>query len=126
MISVMIKKEIADKIKPGVTVRVWEIISTGGVGPLGGKGKEDKKGGRISRFEGLVLARKHGNEPGATFTVRGTVADVGVEKIYPIHSPMIQKVEILSVAKKVRRSKLYFIRGLSRKAIRKKLGVSAE
>jgi len=109
----MINRDIADKIKPGAKVRVWEKIKEG-----------DKE--RLSRFEGLVLARKHGSEPGATFTVRTVISAVGVEKVYPIHSPTIDKVEILSAPQKVRRAKLYFVRGLSRKATRKKLGVSVE
>lgn len=109
----MINENIKEQLKPGMTVRVWEKIQEG-----------DKE--RTSRFEGIIIARKHGKEAGATFTVRGTVASVGVEKVYPLHSPMIDKVEILGSPKRVRRSKLYFIRNLSRKAIRKKLGASAE
>ena len=79
----MIAKELLEKIKPGATVRVWEKI------------KEGEKE-RLSKFEGLVLARKHGSEIGATFTVRASLAGVGVEKIYPIHSPRIGKVEIIN------------------------------
>lgn len=118
-------KDIIDKIQPGTKVRVFERVLIDLDSAKGkGKGKEKKDGKakeRISRFEGLVIARKHGNEPGATFTVRGTVAGVGVEKIYPIHSPLINKIDILSTAKKVRRSKLYYLRDLSKKKIRKKL-----
>ena len=77
------------KIQPGAKVKVYE-------------GK--------TPFEGLVIARKHGSEPGATFTVRAIVAGVGVEKVYPVHSPAIVKVEIVSSPKKVHRSKLYFVR----------------
>lgn len=76
-------------------------------------------------FEGLVIARKHGNEPGATFTVRTTLAGVGVEKIFPIHSPVITKVDILSSPKKVHRSKLYWVRKASGAKTRQRLGVSA-
>lgn len=79
----MISKEILEKIKPGAVVRVTEIV------------KEGAKT-RESRFQGIVLARKHGKEIGATFTVRGDVAMIGVEKVYPINSPMIEKVEIMS------------------------------
>lgn len=106
----MIAADLMDKIKPGAMVRVWEKIKEG-----------DKE--RLSRFEGLVLARKHGKELGATFTVRATLADIGVEKIYPLHSPKIEKVEILSSPKKVKRSKLYYVRTLSKKETRQKLGV---
>lgn len=108
----MIPAETLNKIKAGATVRVWEKIRDG-----------EKE--RVARFEGLVLARKHGSEPGATFTVRATVAGVGVEKIYPIHSPRIDKVEIINSPKKVHRSKIYYVRDLSKKQTRQKLGVAA-
>ncbi len=101
--------EIMKKIKAGATVRVHERVKDG-----------DKE--RIALFEGLVLARKHGSEIGSTFTVRATVAGVGMEKVYPIHSPMIAKVDVLSSPKKVHRSKLYYVRDLSKKEIRQKVG----
>jgi len=72
----------------------------------------------------LVIARKHGSESGATFTVRSIVAGVGVEKVYPLHSPSIVKVTITSAPKKVGRSKLYFVRHISGARIRQKLDVS--
>lgn len=84
-------------IKPGDTVKVHQKI-------VDIKGKA-----RIQIFEGVVLARKHGNEPGATFTVRKVASGVGVEKIFPLYSPNIDKIEIVKRAK-VRRAKLYFIR----------------
>jgi large subunit ribosomal protein L19 len=99
----MITEEILKKIKPGAKVKVYE-----GTTP----------------FEGLVLARKHGKETGATFTVRAQVAGVGVEKVFPINVPTITKVVILSSPKKVHRSKLYFVRGMSGARVRKKIGVS--
>ena len=83
-------------IKPGDTVRVHQKI-------------QDKGKTRIQIFDGLVLARKHGNEPGATFTVRKVSSGVGVEKIFPLYSPLIDKIEIVKRAK-VRRAKLYYIR----------------
>ena len=104
----MVSQDTLKKIKSGASVRVWEKIKEG-----------DKE--RLSRFEGMVLARKHGSEPGATFTVRATVAGVGVEKIYPIHSPRIEKIEVLESPRKVHRSKLYFLRDLTKRAIQKKL-----
>lgn len=79
---------------------------------------------RLSQFSGLVIARKHGSEPGATFTVRSTVAGVGVEKVYPVHSPLIEKAEILSSPRKVSRAKLYYVRELSRKQLRQKIGAA--
>jgi len=83
-------------IKAGDTIKVHQKI-------------QDKGKTRIQIFEGLVLARKHGNEPGATFTVRKVASGVGVEKIYPLYSPLIDKLEIVKRSK-VRRAKLYFIR----------------
>jgi large subunit ribosomal protein L19 len=70
---------------------------------------EEKGKYRIQLFEGLVLARKHGTEPGATFTVRRVASGVGVEKVFPLYSPMIDKIEITKRSR-VRRAKLYFIR----------------
>lgn len=83
-------------VKAGDTVRVHQKI-------------QDKGKTRIQVFEGLVLARKHGNEPGATFTVRKVVDGIGVEKIFPLYSPLIDKIEIVRRSK-VRRAKLYHIR----------------
>ncbi len=83
-------------IRPGDTVRVHQKI-------------EEKGKFRIQTFEGLVLARKHGTEAGGTFTVRRVASGVGVEKIFPLYSPMIDKVEVVKRAR-VRRAKLYFIR----------------
>ncbi|MEW6617699.1 MAG: 50S ribosomal protein L19 [Patescibacteria group bacterium] len=100
--------QIIEKIKPGTKIRVWERIKEG-----------DKE--RQSAFEGIVLARKHGTEPGATFTVRAILQEIGVEKVFPINSPNIAKVEIVSEPKKIRRSKLYFLRTLSSKKVREKL-----
>ena len=88
------RKELG--LRPGDTVRVHQKI-------------QDKGKTRIQIFEGLVLARKHGDEPGATFTVRKVASGVGVEKIYPLYSPLIDKLEIVKRAK-VRRAKLYYIR----------------
>jgi large subunit ribosomal protein L19 len=83
-------------LKPGDTVRVWQKI-------------EEKGKTRLQAFEGLVLARKHGNEAGGTFTVRKVASGVGVEKVFPVHSPMIDRVELVKRAR-MRRAKLYFIR----------------
>ena len=79
---------------------------------------------KTGMFKGLVIARKHGSQPGATFTVRATVAGVGMEKVYPLHSPAIMGVKIVSKSEKVRRAKLYFLRKLSKKNMRRKLGVA--
>ncbi|MFC1775547.1 50S ribosomal protein L19 [Patescibacteria group bacterium] len=75
---------------------------------------------RLQAFEGIVLSRKHGSEPGATFTVRKTASGVGVERIFPLYSPNIEKIELVKRSK-VRRSKLYYIREKAAKEIRKKM-----
>jgi large subunit ribosomal protein L19 len=100
----MINETVIEKIKSGARVRIHEK--------------------NTSPFEGLVISRKHGKETGGTFTVRSMVAGVGVEKVYPIKTPAITKLEVLSSPKKVHRSKLYFVRKKSGAVIRQKLGVS--
>jgi len=94
-------------IKAGDTVRVWQKIQE--------KGKT-----RLQAFEGLVLARKHGDEPGATFTVRRVASGVGVEKIFPLYSPMIDKIEIVRRSQ-VRRAKLYYIREKVAREVRRQM-----
>lgn len=109
----MIHESVIPKIKAGATVRVWETVRDG-----------DKS--RESRFEGVVIARKHGSEAGASFTVRTTLAGEGLEKTFPLHSPVISKVDIISSPKKVSRSKIYYIRNISRKQLRRKTAVTAD
>lgn len=94
-------------IRPGDTVRVHQKVVE--------KGKT-----RLQVFEGLVLAVKHGTEAGATFTVRATMSGVGVEKIFPLYSPVIDKIEIVRRSK-VRRAKLYFIREKVAREVRRQL-----
>ena len=94
-------------IKSGDTVRVWQKIQE--------KGKT-----RLQAFEGLVIAVKHGREAGSTFTVRKVSLGVGVEKIFPIYSPMIDSIETLKRSK-VRRAKLYHIRDKAAKEIRRQM-----
>ena len=89
-------------IRPGDTVKVFQILKE-----TTSKGEKKE---RIQVFEGQVLYRKHGKETGATLTVRKIVDGVGVEKIFPIHSPVIKKIEVLSHGK-VRRAKLYYLTG---------------
>ena len=118
-------KAIADQIKPGAEIRVHEIIKeVVVVGKKAAKGKKpDGKAPkvRMSVFTGIVLARKHGSEAGATFTVRAVIAGEGVEKLYPLHSPLISKVEVVSSPKKVHRAKLYYLREVSQKRAREKM-----
>lgn len=94
-------------IRSGDTVKVHQKIQE--------KGKI-----RIQIFEGLVLARKHGSEAGATFTVRASMSGIGVEKIFPLYSPMIDKIEVVRRSK-VRRSKLYYIRNKVAREMRRGL-----
>ena len=94
-------------LRAGDTVRVHQKI-------------QDKGKTRIQIFEGLVLARKHGDEPGATFTVRKVSSGVGVEKIYPLYSPLIDQLEIVKRAK-VRRAKLYYIREKVAREVRRQM-----
>lgn len=101
-------KNMIREVAAGDTVKVWQKI-------------EEKGKTRLQAFEGVVLARKHGNEAGATFTVRKVVDGIGVEKIFPIASPRIDRVEILRSAK-VRRAKLYFIREKAAREVRKRMG----
>ncbi|MES3004964.1 MAG: 50S ribosomal protein L19 [Patescibacteria group bacterium] len=103
--------KIADRkkldIRAGDNIRVWQKIQE--------KGKT-----RLQAFEGLVIAVKHGKEAGATFTVRRVASGVGVEKIFPLYSPMIDSVETLKRSK-VRRAKLYHIRDKAAKEIRRQM-----
>ena len=93
--------------KAGDTVRVWSKILE--------KGKT-----RLQAFEGLVLSRKHGTESGATFTIRKVASGVGVERIFPLYSPNVDKIEVLRKSK-TRRSKLYYIRTKAVKEVKKRL-----
>ncbi len=92
----------------GDTVKVWNKL----------KDKDGKI--RLQAFEGLVIARKHGTGITATFTIRKVTSGVGVEKIYPLYSGNIDKIEIVR-KNKTRRSKLYYVRDKAKKDIRRKL-----
>ena len=93
------------RMKSGDTVRVHVKIKEG-----------DKE--RVQVFEGTVIGQHRGGLR-ASFTVRKVSAGQGVERIFPLHSPVIQKVEVVRSAR-VRRSKLYFLRDLKGKAARMK------
>ena len=96
-------------IRAGDTVRVWQNIVELKKGKGANKKEVTTKNVRKQAFEGLVLAVKHGTEAGAMFTVRKVSSGVGVEKIFPLYSPMIDSVEVLRRTR-TRRAKLYFIR----------------
>jgi len=103
--SAIAKKIIAktySAVRPGDTVRVFERVKEG-----------DKT--RVARFEGMVTARKHGNEPGASITVRKISYGVGVERLFPLGSPFIEKIEVIKRSK-VRRANLNFLRKRTGKA----------
>lgn len=89
------------ELKTGMTVRVFQKIKE-----LNIKGEEKE---RTQYFEGRIIAMKHGKEAGATITVRKVSNGVGVEKIFPLNLPTIEKIEVKKIAK-VRRSKLYFLK----------------
>ncbi len=97
-------ESLNDKIpnfRPGDTVRVHQVIQEGG--------KQ-----RIQIFEGLVIRRK-GGKRNESFTVRKLSHGIGVERIYPLNSPMVSKIEVKQRGQ-VRRAKLYYLRGLQGKA----------
>jgi large subunit ribosomal protein L19 len=100
-------------LRSGDTIRVTQKII-----------EKDKKTGkpktRLQDFEGLCLGVKHGKEAGGTFTLRKVASGVGVERIFPIYSPMIEKIEVTKRSA-VRRAKLYHIRKKAAKEIRRQM-----
>lgn len=111
----MLRKAIADieakyarkdlpRMRAGDTVRVHSKIREG-----------DKE--RVQVFEGVVLAYRKGTPGSSMFTVRKMSYGVGVERMYPVHSPRIEKIEVVSRGD-VRRSRLYYLRALQGKAAR--------
>ncbi|MCK4453859.1 50S ribosomal protein L19 [Candidatus Parcubacteria bacterium] len=120
--QLQLKKDLPD-IRPGDTVRVHQIIPV----ISGSKSKKikekEKEKEKIQVSEGLVLARKHGKGINATITIRKVISGIGVEKILPIHSPLITKIEIIKRGK-VRRAKLFYLReAKGRKARLKRRGL---
>ena len=93
--------------RAGDTIRVFQKV------------KEGAKT-RLQAFEGIVLSRNHGKEPGATFTVRKVVGGIGVERIFPLYSPDMDKVEVKSKSK-FKRAKLFYIRDRAAREIRRKM-----
>lgn len=96
-------KQDVPAFRPGDTVRVHVKVVEGG--------RE-----RIQAYEGVVIARKHGGIS-ETFTVRRVAYGVGVERTFPLHSPRLERIEIVRRGL-VRRAKLYYLRALTGKAAR--------
>ena len=84
------------ELKSGMKVIVWQKIK-----------EADKE--RLQAFEGVIIAIKHGRGKSGTFTVRKISSGIGIERVFPLHAPTIEKIEVLSQAK-VRRAKLYYLR----------------
>ena len=105
--SVKIEERKALKMKSGDTIRVHQKV-------------KDGEKYRVQIFEGMVLARKHGTEAGATFTVRKVVDGIGVERIFPLYSPVIEKIEVTRTSK-TRRAKLYFVREKAVKEMKRRM-----
>ena len=89
------------EVKPGMTIKVYQKIKE-----KNPKGEEKE---RIQVFEGMVLGRRHGMEKGATITVRKVSGGIGVEKIFPVYSSNIGKIEIIKTAK-ISQAKLGYLR----------------
>ena len=101
--TTQLRKQPLPEFRVGDTVRVWVLIKEG-----------DKE--RAQAFEGVVI-RKHHYGARASFTVRKISYGVGVERIFPMHSPRLDRVEVVSHGE-VRRARLYYLRDLSGKAAR--------
>jgi len=93
-------------VSPGDTVKVVIKI-------------KDAGGERLQTFQGVVIRVRKGGS-GASFTARRSIYGIGVERTFPIHSPLLEKVEVIQQAR-IRRAKLYYLRGLSSKQLRAKL-----
>ncbi|MBQ5592569.1 MAG: 50S ribosomal protein L19 [Clostridia bacterium] len=100
-----LKSEVSEAIKVGNTIKIWVKIREG-------------ERERLQAFEGTVIARK-GSGVSETFTVRRVSYGVGVERVFPIHSPNVDKIELIRTGK-VRRSKLYYLRDRVGKAAKVK------
>jgi len=101
-----LRKDLPD-FRPGDTVRVNVRLKEG-------DGEKEKE--RLQAFEGVVISKK-GRASGATFTVRRVSFGVGIERIFPLHSPTISSIEVVGKGK-VRRARLYYLRELRGKAAR--------
>lgn len=107
------REKVLPLVKPGLTIRVHQTIKE-----KNAKGEEKQ---RVQIFEGIVLARKGGAGKSATITVRKIASGgIGVERVFPIHSPLIAKIETVKEAK-VRRAKLYYLRTYTKRLKEKQL-----
>jgi large subunit ribosomal protein L19 len=97
------KKDSIPDIQTGNTVRVTQKI-----------------GDKTQLFEGLVIAQNHGKDTTGTITLRKVIDKVGVEKVFPLHSPAIEKIEVVKKGK-TRKSKIYYIREKSKKVVQRKI-----
>ena len=105
LVEAMQMKSGIQQFKPGDTVNVHVRVIEG-----------DKE--RVQQFQGVVIGRR-GSGLTATFTVRKISNGVGVERIFPLHSPRIAKIEVMKEGN-VRRAKMYYLRELASKQIRQK------
>ncbi len=99
-------EDIRMNLRAGMIVKVHQTITD-----VNSKGEEKQ---RVQIFEGTVLAAKHGSEPGATVTVRKVSKNIGVEKIFPIHSPSIVKIELVREMR-VKQARAYYLRDFKKK-----------
>ena len=106
-VSVLQLRKEVPEFRSGDTVRVHVRLKEG-------DGEKEKE--RIQPFEGVVISRR-GKQAGASFTVRRVSFSIGVERIFPLHSPNITQIEVVRRGK-VRRAKLFYLRGRKGKAAR--------
>lgn len=104
--SAFAREKNFEELRVGWTIKVHQKL-------------KEKDKAKSQTFEGMIIAKKHGNEPGGTITVRKMSGGIGVEKILPLSLPSIEKIEVLKKPE-VRRSKLYYLRDKTSKEIRKK------
>ena len=103
-----LKENVSEAIKVGNTIKIWVKIREG-------------ERERLQAFEGTIIARK-GSGVSETFTVRRVSYGVGVERVFPVHSPNVDKIELIRTGK-VRRSKLYYLRDRVGKAAKVKQSI---
>jgi len=108
-----LKTDLPD-VKPGHVAKVYQKITE-----IKGSGKKQEKKERIQVFEGLVIGRKGGKGINATITVRKISGGIGVERVFPLNAPTIEKVELIKITK-ARRAKLNYMRDRIGKATKPK------